>query len=128
MSNGACSRLEAVLYRVVERSRSVIIASVKVHMIKLDEGKAAQIMHLGPYSNEGPTISKLHEFIKDQGYALRGKHYEIYLGDPTLGTLCDSRLFTHRAINDATYGRCLIVGTSRRFEHTSHHMDAMQRP
>jgi len=47
-----------------------------------DEGKAAQIMHLGPFSDEGPTIEKLHQFIKTQGYTLRGKHHEIYLSDP----------------------------------------------
>lgn len=45
------------------------------------EGRAAQIMHLGPYSAEGPTIARLHEFIAEQGYALSGKHHEIYLSD-----------------------------------------------
>ena len=40
-------------------------------------------MHVGPYSEEGPTIEKLHNFIiKDGGHKLRGKHHEIYLGDP----------------------------------------------
>jgi hypothetical protein len=47
-----------------------------------DEGPAAQIMHLGPYAAEGPTIARLHAFIEQQGRALRGKHHEIYLGDP----------------------------------------------
>jgi len=45
------------------------------------EGLAAQIMHLGPFAAEGPTIAKLHAFISDQGYALTGKHHEIYLSD-----------------------------------------------
>ena len=44
------------------------------------EGKAAQIMHIGPFSEEGPTIAKLHAFIEVQG-ELRGKHHEIYLSD-----------------------------------------------
>ncbi|HPC77589.1 MAG TPA: GyrI-like domain-containing protein, partial [bacterium] len=30
----------------------------------------------------GPTIEKLHNFIKENGYELRGKHHEIYLSDP----------------------------------------------
>jgi len=47
-----------------------------------DEGPAAQIMHLGPYGGEGPTIARLHRFISDQGYHLGGKHHEIYLSDP----------------------------------------------
>jgi len=46
------------------------------------EGLSAQIMHIGPYAEEGPTIEKLHSFIKAKGFALRGKHHEIYLGEP----------------------------------------------
>lgn len=46
------------------------------------EGRAAQIMHIGPYSAEPPTIERLHEFVTASGYRLRGKHHEIYLGDP----------------------------------------------
>jgi len=47
-----------------------------------DEGEAAQIMHRGPYSAEGPTVAKLHQFIEDNGWALVGLHHEIYLSDP----------------------------------------------
>jgi hypothetical protein len=39
-------------------------------------------MHIGPYAIEGPTVARLHAFIEQQGHALRGKHHEIYLGDP----------------------------------------------
>ena len=46
------------------------------------EGRAAQIMHIGPYAEEAPTIEKLHEFIAAQGGTLSGKHHEIYLSDP----------------------------------------------
>ena len=46
------------------------------------EGLSAQIMHIGPYSAEGPTIEKLHAFIKKKGYELRGRHHEIYVSDP----------------------------------------------
>lgn len=48
----------------------------------LHEGLSAQIMHLGPYSAEEPTIQTLHEFVYQQGYILRGKHHEVYLKDP----------------------------------------------
>lgn len=47
-----------------------------------EEGLSAQIMHLGPYADEGPTIQKIHNFAKEQGHELRGTHHEIYLGDP----------------------------------------------
>ncbi len=46
------------------------------------EGLAAQLMHIGPYAAEGPTIERLHAFIAERGYELAGKHHEIYLGDP----------------------------------------------
>ncbi len=45
------------------------------------EGKAAQLMHLGPFTTEGPDIAKIHEFIKAQGGKVTGKHHEIYLSD-----------------------------------------------
>jgi len=46
------------------------------------EGLSAQVMHIGPFSAEGPTVERLHGFIKEGGYQLRGKHHEIYLSDP----------------------------------------------
>lgn len=54
----------------------------RVRLERFKEGLAAQVLHLGPYSGEGPTIERLHAFIAEQGYALAGKHHEIYLGDP----------------------------------------------
>ena len=45
------------------------------------EGKAAQIMHIGPFSEEGPTIEKLHKYIIASGNKLTGKHHEIYMSD-----------------------------------------------
>ena len=46
------------------------------------EGLSVQILYLGAYADEGPTIAALHQHAADQGYRLRGKHHEIYLGDP----------------------------------------------
>jgi len=54
----------------------------EVRFEKFNEGKAAQIMHIGPYSTERATIERLHKFAEDQGYQLRGRHHEIYMGDP----------------------------------------------
>jgi hypothetical protein len=47
------------------------------------EGLSAQIMHIGPFAAEGPTVEKLHTFIIENGYVLNGKHHEIYLSDFT---------------------------------------------
>ncbi len=46
------------------------------------EGRCAQIMHVGPYADERPTIERLSAFIAEQGLTPRGAHHEIYLGDP----------------------------------------------
>jgi len=57
-------------------------AAAKLRLERFHEGPAAQVMHIGPYSAEGPTIERLHAFIAESGRSLRGKHHEIYLGDP----------------------------------------------
>jgi hypothetical protein len=46
-----------------------------------DEGTAAQIMHIGPFAEEGPTVARIHSFIVDNGCEVTGKHHEIYLSD-----------------------------------------------
>jgi len=46
------------------------------------EGRAAQILHRGPYDAESPTIAALHAVIAAAGLTPRGAHHEIYLGDP----------------------------------------------
>jgi hypothetical protein len=46
------------------------------------EGLAMQIMHIGAYADEPRTVAKMKAFARENGYRLRGKHHEIYLGDP----------------------------------------------
>ena len=38
-------------------------------------------MHIGPFSEEGPTVEKVHTFIEESNKLRRGKHHEIYLSD-----------------------------------------------
>ena len=48
-----------------------------------NEGLSAQIMHIGSYDDEGPTLLRLHQsWISGNGYVENGKHHEIYLSDP----------------------------------------------
>lgn len=54
----------------------------KVRLGRWREGFAAQVMHIGPYAAEEPTIARIHAFIRENGYQLSGKHHEIYFGDP----------------------------------------------
>lgn len=46
------------------------------------EGLCVQIMHLGPYANEPATVEKMDAWAAENGYHMRGKHHEIYMGDP----------------------------------------------
>jgi hypothetical protein len=46
------------------------------------EGRAAQILHVGPYTAERPSIERLHEAIQAAGFKPVGRHHEIYVGDP----------------------------------------------
>jgi hypothetical protein len=52
-----------------------------VRFESFEEGKVAQIMHIGPFSEEGPTVEKVHSFIEESGCQRKGKHHEIYLSD-----------------------------------------------
>ena len=48
-----------------------------------EEGRALQIMHVGSYDDEGPTLKRLHEDVMPGlGVTFNGAHHEIYLGDP----------------------------------------------
>ena len=48
----------------------------------LEEGRAVQVMHIGPYSEEGPVIAAMHAYAVSEGCRLINKHHEIYLSDP----------------------------------------------
>jgi len=54
----------------------------KLRFETFHEGLSVQIMYFGAYADEGPTIARMHEYILAQGYQRRGKHHEIYMGDP----------------------------------------------
>jgi hypothetical protein len=55
----------------------------KLRLETYHEGLSVQILHIGSYDDEGPTLQRLHaEFIPQNGYQMAGKHHEIYLSDP----------------------------------------------
>ena len=64
----------------VREKRGAMVDQVKLE--SFHEGLSAQVMHVGPYSDEGPTIQLLHDYITEQGYRMRGDHHEIYMSDP----------------------------------------------
>lgn len=54
-----------------------------VRLLRLHEGRSLQILHVGPYDDEGPALARLHdEVLPSRGLTWNGPHHEIYLGDP----------------------------------------------
>jgi hypothetical protein len=55
----------------------------RLHLLTLTEGMAVQILHIGSYDDEGPTLNRLHhEYMPAHGLTFHGDHHEIYLSDP----------------------------------------------
>ncbi len=54
----------------------------RVRLLTVDEGLSVQILHIGPYDEEGPTLARLHhEYLPAHGLTFNGDHHEIYLSD-----------------------------------------------
>jgi hypothetical protein len=64
------------------REKKKPLALDKIRFESYHEGLSVQILHIGPYDDEGPTIAQMHKFIDENGYQLHMKHHEIYLSDP----------------------------------------------
>jgi len=64
----------------IERKKNPVSLPL-VRFENFTEGKAAQTLHIGPFSEEGPTIEKVHLYIEANGSQRVGKHHEIYLSD-----------------------------------------------
>ena len=69
--------------RATASRKKQLAAIEQVSLEPFSEGRSAQLLHLGPYATEGPTIERLHTFIADHGCEPVGKHHEIYLNDPS---------------------------------------------
>lgn len=73
---------EDLIWRCMDevRYRKGMDAVARLRLEGFYEGRCAQILHVGPFTEEGPTIQRLHAFI-DGRSTKRGKHHEIYLSD-----------------------------------------------
>lgn len=77
-----------VMSPVVVQTRDEVTSKKKLEALErirfetYAEGLAVQILYYGAYADEGMTIARLHAWAREEGYGLRGKHHEIYLGDP----------------------------------------------
>lgn len=62
------------------KRKKALSAVGELRLEDFTEGSCAQTLHVGPFSEEGPTIRRVHDFIAAHS-ALAGKHHEIYLSD-----------------------------------------------
>lgn len=69
--------------RAAAMAKKELPAIAGVHPLTLREGRCAQVLHLGPYDDEGPVLATLHgEFLPAHGLREAGEHHEVYLSDP----------------------------------------------
>lgn len=70
--------IDAAIADVKKRKNPAALS--RLYASRFAEGRCAQILHVGPFAEEGPTIEKVHRFIDARGRRT-GKHHEIYLSD-----------------------------------------------
>lgn len=58
------------------------VPGVEVKIETWEYGTVAQILHLGAYDQEQPTVERLQKFIEESGYQIAGVHEEEYLTSP----------------------------------------------
>lgn len=75
---------EAAKITLMKKKPGIDISAAR--LVVFEEGKCAQVMHIGSYDSEPATIKILEDFIIEAGFKndiseIR-KHHEIYLSDP----------------------------------------------
>lgn len=72
-------------WAVAEATRKKKADFSKVEFLTIEEGLCVQCMHIGSYDDEPKTVELMHDFMREQGYALdisdNRLHHEIYLSD-----------------------------------------------
>ncbi len=63
----------------VQRKKALAAVGA-LRLERFTEGRCAQVLHIGSFSDEGPTVQRVHDFI-DATSARTGKHHEVYLSD-----------------------------------------------
>jgi hypothetical protein len=62
-------------------AEAIAAASEAIRYLRWTEGPSVQVLHVGPYTTEGPAVQRLYQAIDAVGYLPRGRHHEIYLSD-----------------------------------------------
>jgi len=76
----AQKELDDAARKLIEKGKAPGADQVKLESIA--EGLCVQMLHVGPYAEEGRSISIMNAFAEQQGLTFHGRHHEIYLSDP----------------------------------------------
>ncbi len=72
----------------VERAKDKVgtkrgdLPAAKVGYERIHEGRAVQILHVGPYNREESDLKRLQDYAREHGLKVNGPHHEVYLSDP----------------------------------------------
>jgi len=73
--------VRAAVETVARKKENLALGNVRLHTFV--EGTCVQILHIGSYDDETPTLDRLHNhYLPDHGLTFNGDHHEIYLNDP----------------------------------------------
>jgi hypothetical protein len=72
---------EEVTPDLIREAATAKAVDVPTRLERFREGRAAQILHVGPFADEPATIARLHGFIQASGLRAAERHHEIYLSD-----------------------------------------------
>ena len=76
---------EFVTPEMVEKAKQEVIKKKKLELVnevnfeKMKEGRCVQILHIGPYSKEPESITKMEKLMEEKNLVKNGLHHEIYL-------------------------------------------------
>ena len=72
--------LKQAAAKLREKGKPAEVSEVQLEKIK--EGECVQMLHVGPYDQEQPTIDEMKRFAESQGKSCQAPHHEIYISDP----------------------------------------------
>ncbi len=72
--------VEAAVLQLRRKGQATDTSKVRVQVI--DEGQVVEVLHVGAYADEGPSLARMAALAAARGLALTGLHHELYLDDP----------------------------------------------
>lgn len=76
----AADNLAQAQESLLKKGKSELVTEVRLETS--EDERVVQVLHVGPYDQEVPTIKRMLDFAESEGYEVYGPHHEIYLSDP----------------------------------------------